>query len=155
MGETTRRTVLAGAVGAGTAAMMAGCGGGDESSEYGDKSGKQTPTAAPSESQPSAAPTTGGSGLARTGDIPVGGGKVFEAQRVVVTQPTAGEFKAFSATCTHAGCTVGGVSGGVITCPCHNSRFSIRDGSVQGGPAARALPAKQLTVSGDEITVTG
>jgi Rieske Fe-S protein len=74
---------------------------------------------------------------------------------VVVTQPAAGEFKAFSATCTHQGCAVKSVSEGVINCPCHNSNFSITDGSVQSGPAREPLPAVQITVSGDSIRLAG
>ena len=61
--------------------------------------------AAPPDAQ--AAPGPGGSpqagGLARTSDIPVGGGAVFAEQDIVVTQPEAGQFRAFSATCTHQG----------------------------------------------------
>ncbi len=72
---------------------------------------------------------------------------------MVVTQPSAGEFKAFSATCTHQGCAVKSVSDGVINCPCHNSNFSIADGSVQSGPATKPLPSVAITVSGDSITL--
>ena len=49
----------------------------------------------------------GRAGAIAAAEIPVGGGKVFEALKVVVTQPTAGDFKAFSAVCTHQACTVG------------------------------------------------
>ena len=76
-------------------------------------------------------------------DIPVGGGKVFDALKVVVTQPTAGDFKAFSAICTHQGCTVNGVSNGVITCPCHGSTFDIATGAVDAGARdARRCPPR-------------
>jgi Rieske Fe-S protein len=93
--------------------------------------------------------------IAHTGDIPVGGGTVFPARKVVVTQPVAGQFKAFSAICTHMGCTVGGVADGTIVCPCHGSRYSITDGSVKGGPAPRPLPAVPITVSGTTISAAG
>ncbi|GAB3899304.1 hypothetical protein GCM10027612_59000 [Microbispora bryophytorum subsp. camponoti] len=95
----------------------------------------------------------GGGELAKTSDIPEGGGKVFKDQDVVVTQPAAGEFKAFSATCTHQGCPVGSVSNNEIVCPCHGSRFSAKDGSVVNGPAARPLAEKKITVSGESITL--
>lgn len=88
-----------------------------------------------------------------TADVPVGGGRIFAAQKLVVTQPTAGEFRAFSAVCTHQGCLVGSVTDSVIECPCHGSKFAISDGSVQAGPAARALPGLKLTSSGDSLTV--
>ncbi len=84
--------------------------------------------------------------LARTSDIPEGGGKVFEAEKVIVTQPTKGTFKGFSATCTHTGCIIDKVAEGAIICPCHGSRFGLADGSVQKGPATKPLPAEAITV---------
>ncbi|MGW4569480.1 Rieske (2Fe-2S) protein, partial [Streptomyces sp. NPDC004561] len=95
--------------------------------------------------------SAGGAALAKTSDIPEGGGKIFKEQGVVVTQPAAGTFKAFSSKCTHQGCAVGSVTGGAIVCPCHNSHFSVEDGSVKQGPATQPLPAAKITVSGDEI----
>jgi Rieske Fe-S protein len=164
MSETTRRAVLAGAVGAGAAVVVAACGGGgsDSGSNSGSNSGsdsqaQDTPTQDPpatggaSTSAESTAPAA--NRLTTTSEIPVGGGKIFDAQKVVVTQPAAGQFKAFSAICTHMGCTVGSVSGGLIKCPCHGSQYSIQDGSVKGGPAPKALPAKQVTVTGNQIIV--
>ncbi|MFC5910152.1 Rieske (2Fe-2S) protein, partial [Streptacidiphilus monticola] len=79
------------------------------------------------------------------------GGKVFADQQVVVTQPAAGQFKAFSAVCTHAGCTVGSVSGGTIVCPCHGSKYKITDGSVVQGPAPRPLAEKSVTVANGQL----
>jgi Rieske Fe-S protein len=79
-------------------------------------------------------------------DIPVGGGTVFPTNRVVVTQPSAGQFKAFSAICSHEGCTVNQVAGGTINCPCHGSRYSITDGSVVRGPAVHPLHPRSITV---------
>lgn len=91
--------------------------------------------------------------LAATSDIEVGGGAIFADERVVVTQPTEGDFRAFSTTCTHQGCQVSSVSDGAIHCPCHGSTFSIEDGSVGGGPAPSPLPAVEITVKGGEITL--
>ncbi|MFG2680998.1 Rieske (2Fe-2S) protein [Streptomyces sp. NPDC048392] len=150
-----RRTVVAAAGAAGLTAVLAACGGSDE-----DASG-DTGTAPPgSASQEAGDDGSGGGGdagaaLAATADIPEGGGKIFPDQKVVVTQPAAGDFKAFSATCTHQGCAVKSVADGVIHCPCHNSSFSITDGSVQGGPAPKPLPAVQITVSGDSVRLGG
>ncbi|MFC7584124.1 Rieske (2Fe-2S) protein [Nonomuraea antimicrobica] len=89
--------------------------------------------------------------LADTSDIPEGGGKVFKNEKIVVTQPTAGEFKAFTAVCTHQGCTVATVSNQTINCPCHGSKFNIADGSVANGPASSPLEEKQIEVDGDKI----
>jgi Rieske Fe-S protein len=47
-----------------------------------------------------------GKDLAAEADIPVGGGTVFKAEKVVVTQPESGRFQAFTAVCTHQGCIV-------------------------------------------------
>jgi Rieske Fe-S protein len=105
----------------------------------------------------SASAQAGGSGsgsgtaLGATSQIPVGGGMIFASQKVVVTQPSAGNFKAFSSTCTHAGCQVSQISNGTIDCPCHGSKYSIKDGSVQAGPAPQALPAADVTVQGGQL----
>ncbi|MDW5614243.1 Rieske (2Fe-2S) protein [Mycolicibacterium sp. jd] len=87
--------------------------------------------------------------LAATADVPVGSGIVVGD--VVLTQPNTGEFKAFSAVCTHAGCTVSEVIGASITCPCHGSSFHL-DGTVATGPAKRALDTTPITVQGNSIT---
>ncbi|GAA4148059.1 Rieske (2Fe-2S) protein [Actinospica acidiphila] len=146
-----RRTVVAAAGAAGLAVALTACGGSDDGA-----------TAAPAESGGAAddAANGGGSGgsaggtpLASTADIPEGGGKVFADQRVVVVQPSAGEFKAYSATCTHQGCAVKSVSDGLINCPCHNSNFSVTDGSVSSGPATKPLPEVRIAVDGDSITL--
>ncbi|MFF5208592.1 Rieske (2Fe-2S) protein [Streptosporangium sp. NPDC000396] len=94
-----------------------------------------------------AAEDAAGPVLAKTKSIPVGGGVVIKSRRVVVTQPTRGTFRAFSATCTHQGCTVATVKNGTINCPCHGSRFRISDGSVARGPAERALSRRKIKVS--------
>jgi Rieske Fe-S protein len=86
--------------------------------------------------------------------IPVGGGKIFADQKVVVTQPTSGDFKAFSAVCTHQACVVSTIANGTINCACHGSEYDITTGAVKKGPATQALPEKSVTVSGDGITVT-
>ncbi|WP_405689454.1 Rieske (2Fe-2S) protein [Streptomyces sp. NBC_00057] len=95
----------------------------------------------------------GGPALAKTADIPEGGGMIFADQDVVVTQPKAGEFKAFSSKCTHQGCAVSSVSDGTINCPCHGSKFDVATGSVAAGPATQPLPARPITVEGDSITL--
>ncbi len=154
--DAQRRTVLA-AGAAGAAALVVGC------SEYGDEGGASASEQQTSPADGTTEPGTTGSGtgeppageeLAKTADIPVGGGKVFADKKVVVTQPTSGQFKAFSAICTHQGCTVNKVADGTIDCPCHGSRFSVEDAAVEKGPATRPLPPKQITVSGDTILLT-
>ena len=83
-------------------------------------------------------------------DVPVGSGVIVDD--VVVTQPTAGEFKGFSSTCTHKGCAVNKVADGTIDCPCHGSKFNL-DGSVAKGPATKPLESKAVSVQGDSIVL--
>jgi nitrite reductase/ring-hydroxylating ferredoxin subunit len=90
----------------------------------------------------------------KTADIPVGGGNVFPELGVVVTQPEAGVFKAFSSRCPHMGNPIGSVSDGTVNCPSHGSKFDIATGEVKNGPAARALPAKSVTVGSDGLSVS-
>ncbi|MEV4949919.1 Rieske (2Fe-2S) protein [Streptomyces sp. NPDC053755] len=144
MSTVARRTVVSAASGAGLVAVLAACGGGSDGDGTGGKAGGGAATDAPADA---------GAPLAKTADIPVGGGKVLADQGVVITQPTAGEFKAFSSKCTHQGCAVSGVSDGVITCPCHQSLFDASDGSVKGGPATAPLPPTSIKVEGDAITL--
>lgn len=137
----SRRSVLLGA-GMAAVAATAAC------STYGDE---------PASGQTSAAEDAGtgaaaGQPLAAVADIPVGGGRIFPDQKVVVTQPAAGEVLAFSAICTHQGCTVAAVQDGTINCPCHGSRFNL-DGTVANGPAARPLESRAVTVENGEITL--
>ncbi|MFI5978336.1 Rieske (2Fe-2S) protein [Streptomyces sp. NPDC051452] len=145
----TRRTVLA----TGAAALATGCVGCGADKDK--TSQPAAPASATSESASPAADTSaaasGGKELAETSDIPEGGGKVFKDRKIVVTQPKKGEFKAFSAICTHQGCTVNRVTDGTIDCPCHGSKFHIADGSVADGPATRPLPKKSIKVEGNSI----
>jgi Rieske Fe-S protein len=107
-----------------------------------------------------AATTGSGGGGAASGnsvkvaDVPVGGGVIMQTANFVVTQPTAGTFRAFSNVCTHEGCPVSAIQNGQIICTCHNSRFSVKDGTVISGPARRALAAAKVTQSGDSLVVS-
>ncbi|MET8972495.1 Rieske (2Fe-2S) protein [Streptomyces hydrogenans] len=151
---TPRRTVLlaTAALTTATAATTTGCGSDDGGGDGGTES--SAPASAEPTGTPTSAPgTAGGTPLASTSEIPVGGGTVFADRKVVVTQPKEGEFKAFSAVCTHQGCLVNKVADGTIDCPCHGSKYSITDGAVKAGPAPRPLPAEEITVSGGTITL--
>jgi nitrite reductase/ring-hydroxylating ferredoxin subunit len=158
LGMRSRRALLAGAGAVGASVVLAGCG--TDNSTDGD--GFDAPaTGGTASGTPEAGATTGGAtggakppaadALAKTADIPVGGGAIIKG--VVVTQPTAGVFKGFSGICTHQGCPVTGVDGGTINCACHGSKFSVKDGSVKTGPATKPLPAKNVKVEGDNIVL--
>ncbi len=148
MNETpNRRTVLRGAgiVGAGvlTAGTLVACGDDSASSSVsqagkaaGDAAGKATDAIKTAVDQAS---------------IPVGGGKIID--EVVITQPTEGTFKAFSAVCTHQKCLVSSVANGEILCSCHDSVFDAASGEVISGPASSPLPEKSISLTADGITV--
>ena len=145
--EVARRAVMAGTGVLAVSAALAACAGSQNQSAA-------TPSAPalPPPAQPEP-PGSAGERLASTSDIPVGGGIVIAGKKVVVTQPVPGTFAAFSAICTHRGCTVHKVANGTIDCPCHGSRFAIADGSVVEGPASRPLARRQITVSGNAIAL--
>ncbi len=135
MEQPDRRTVLLGAGAMGAAAvalpLLSACGG---------------------ESTPSNGATADAPVTVSTDSVPLHGGVI--ADSVVVTQPVAGDFKAFSAICPHQSCTVDKVADDVISCPCHGSTFSAADGARLGGPAPRGLTPLTATVSGSEVTVS-
>ncbi|MCC5581972.1 Rieske (2Fe-2S) protein [Microtetraspora sp. AC03309] len=153
--NVTRRHALSTAALAGVGAAVAAC-----------SSGTGTTTGTAADPAANGKPATGGEAagageankapagtLAKKADIPVGGGVIVNAEKVVVVQPEAGTFKAYSAICTHEGCPVKRVRDGVIVCPCHNSSFSIADGSPKSGPAKKALAEVAISSEGDTITL--
>jgi Rieske Fe-S protein len=142
--DPTRRAFVTGICGSACAAALTGCAGGPGSAAPAAP-GPATPP------QPTTAPTGPEPALAATSDIPVGGGKIFPDHRLVVTRPAAGDLRAFTAICTHDGCTLTAVADATINCPCHGSRFAISDGAVVMGPATRALTPRTIRVQGDSI----
>ncbi|MDT5235018.1 MAG: hypothetical protein QOF47_1005 [Mycobacterium sp.] len=144
----SRQKVLLGAGLGLVTAVVAAC------STYGKKpeaaGESSTTTAAPAAPSASGGPASAAKAIAKTSDVPVGSGVIVGD--VVVTQPSAGEFKGFSARCTHKGCTVDKVADGTIDCPCHGSKFNL-DGTVAKGPAQKPLEAQAVTVQGDSIVL--
>jgi Rieske Fe-S protein len=137
-GCARRRTLLKGAMVAGVGMpVLIACGSdsddGDESEGFGPPAGTRLSV--------------------KPADVPRGGGVVLRGEQLVVTQPTAGDFRVFSAICTHQGCMVGTVADGAIICPCHNSMYDIATGQVVGGPAPRPLAERPVTVDGGQITL--
>jgi nitrite reductase/ring-hydroxylating ferredoxin subunit len=146
-GSASRRAVLA--MGAGAVGALAGC------EVYGDESNDPPPPPAPAPG--ASGEPGGGTVVATTDEVQVGGGLLVDEHGIVITQPTEGTFRGFSAICTHEGCTVSSISDGTINCNCHGSRFSIEDGSVVEAAAGLTpddqdpLPEASITVNGDSI----
>lgn len=119
-----------------------------------ESSAATSPAASPTGSAKAATSAAAPAGFSvAESEIPVGSGKYFSAVAVIVTQPAAGSFRAFSSVCTHQGCPVTQFSGALMICPCHGSEYSIKDGSVVKGPAPQPLAAKKFTVAGGKVVV--
>ena len=158
----TRRRALAGITGVGLALPVLAACGDDSDTASTDTTGSDSAVSDPSSSPASeSAPATGeassaapATGVVATTDVPVGSGVILADDKVVVTQPTEGDIKVFSAICTHTGCPVGNIKGAVITCPCHGSTFDAATGDVINGPASAPLPAVDFTVEGDQVVLS-
>jgi Rieske Fe-S protein len=159
MGEPrpSRRIVFHGLSALGVAAVLAGCGGDDadpaaeETATTPSPSDRESSTPSePADESPSSQKDDGAA-LATTDEVPVGGGIVLADERIVLTQPTKGDFQAFSAVCKHQGQTVGKVEDNVITCLFHGSQYDAATGDVVGGPAPTGLDPIRITVSKGRI----
>jgi Rieske Fe-S protein len=89
-------------------------------------------------------------------DFPLNSGKVvrFGQRPAIVVRMAGGQFRAFSAVCTHLGCTVQYRNDlELVWCPCHNGRFDLNGRNV-AGPPPRPLEAFEVAVHGDEVVVS-
>lgn len=153
----TRRTALVSAAGATLGVAALGACGGNDSAGVGDGYGGPAPSKAGSSGPASASPTTGsdsgGRELVRLADVPVGGAVSAEdaaGKPVIVAQPEAGQVVAFSAICTHKGCTVA-PEDGILKCPCHGSTYDQATGDNTGGPAPEPLPEIAVSVKDGSV----
>lgn len=152
----SRRRALTGAASVGLGLpVLAACGdGGTTATDPAPSSSAATSSAPPTSAPtaPGSTEATPGGPVATPSDVPVGGGLVVGESSVVITQPTEGDFKGFSSTCTHQGCTVREVTE-TIDCVCHGSSFAIDTGEPVAGPASAPLGEIALTIDGDQITL--
>ncbi len=142
--NVSRRAVLVGGSGAVAGlGVLAACGGSQDSP--GDGAADPGPGRA-----------TGNRALARVADIPVGGAVSATdpaGKPLIVSRPSAGKVVAFSAVCTHMGCTVA-PDGKVLRCPCHGSTYDAATGTNTGGPAPRPLSPVAVAVHGGDVVET-
>jgi Rieske Fe-S protein len=146
------------ASGRSSSGAMSGSGGGMQASpmQASPMPASPTPASTAEGSEPkkgAMGPKVSGTVLGTASEIPVGGGKIYAAARVVVTQPARGQYEGFSAVCTHVGCILSEVADGTIDCPCHGSEFKITNGAVVTGPAPRPLPKKQIKVVDGQVVL--
>ncbi|MEU3892134.1 Rieske (2Fe-2S) protein [Streptomyces sp. NPDC029041] len=153
MSGPSRRTVVAAVGAAGLTVALTACGSEDKASDPSTEQSAGGGGATNEGGGSSAGAGAGGAALAKTADIPEGSGKIFKDEKVVVSQPAAGDYKAFSTICTHQNCPMVDLKGDTISCTCHGSQFSVLDGSVKKGPAVEPLEAKRISVNGDSITL--
>jgi Rieske Fe-S protein len=86
-------------------------------------------------------------------DVPVGGAisaKDDGGGDIIITRPTDTTVAAFSAICTHQGCTVHPGSD-TFVCPCHGSTYDAKTGNRISGPARSGLSKVSVQVSGQNI----
>ena len=131
----SRRTVLVGGIavaGAAGLAAVAGC------------AAKSSAAATPS--------STGPDVLATVASIPVGNAvsATLNGKPILISQPTAGTIVAFTAICTHQGCTVA-PAGKEFQCPCHGSVYNAATGAVIQGPAPSPLASIAIKVEGGNV----
>jgi len=146
--RASRRIVFQGLSALGVAAVLAGCGGEEPAQPRSAPTESDSTSPTPSKSPPSRKPKAdkGPDPLATTDEIPVGGGIVLTDVRIVITQPSRGEFRAFSAVCPHQGQTVGRVADNTITCLFHGSQYDAATGDVTTGPATTGLDPVRIRV---------
>ncbi|BAL86825.1 hypothetical protein AMIS_16050 [Actinoplanes missouriensis 431] len=155
---STRRCILVGAGALGATAVLAACGtdGTGTNPNGSDFDANPAPagsTAAGAEGGGDSGDTGGGAEvLVAASKVTVGGGVITD--KLVVTQPTEGTFKAFSKVCTHQGCEVSEIKDGQIICRCHNSFFSVKDGAPTSGPAQQPLAETKVELDGDNVVVS-
>ena len=85
--------------------------------------------------------------------MPVGGAvsaTSSDGKPVIVARPAAGTVVAFSAICTHQGCTVA-PQGKILQCPCHGSTYDLATGKNTGGPAPSPLSRISVKVEAGQV----
>jgi thiosulfate dehydrogenase (quinone) large subunit len=115
---------------------------------------KPTPPAPHPRTPTTASVPSGAVRIGRASQLPPGQAATYtdpgDQQPDIVIRQSDGTLTAFSAVCTHAGCTVG-YAGGQIVCPCHGGIYNPRSGAVEGGPPPSGLPVRHVIERGGSI----
>jgi Rieske Fe-S protein len=142
-------------VGAAGASVLAACGAGGESGSggVGGGGGSNKSSGKKAGSGSKGAQASGGQAIARASEVAPGSAVKFRdaGQPAVLIHLQSGDFVAYSAICTHQGCTVA-YRNGQLACPCHGSVFDpANNGQVVSPPANRPLPEIPVEVRGGEV----
>jgi thiosulfate dehydrogenase (quinone) large subunit len=172
--ELGRRTLLLGARTAGLVAAAAAVGGGltafigrlvGGTADQAQSSLLSAPHSSPKagaghtkSGSPSAGSPMPGTAIGPASAVPVGHAAQFtdpaSGGPAWLVHPTAGMFVAFSAVCTHAGCTIGFDSASLeFICPCHGGTFNAKTGQVLAGPPPSPLPGIPVHVLNGQVRV--
>jgi thiosulfate dehydrogenase [quinone] large subunit len=169
--DPRRRALVLGGIGAGVLAIGAAALAGITAAagralRRDDAVAAPAPSAAPVATTPAAtqAPSPTGSSsptkaplpgrhLARASDVSVGHALRFsqdDGSPAWLLHESNGEFRAFSAVCTHAGCTVN-VTSVAFDCPCHGGSYDLVTGAVLGGPPPSPLTRLNIQVVDGDV----
>ncbi|WP_342318720.1 Rieske (2Fe-2S) protein [Corynebacterium mayonis] len=85
-------------------------------------------------------------------EVPIGSAVILD--KVIIAQPEAGTYVAYSSTCPHEFKKITQVKGDTVRCTAHGSLFNIVDGSVISGPAVRGLRELDLEEHSGKLIAT-
>lgn len=81
--------------------------------------------------------------------VPVGSAVIVD--KIIIAQPTEGQFVAYSTTCPHQGSSITQVDGSTVKCPSHGSVFDIATGAPVSGPATTGMTTVPVTESAGTV----
>ena len=141
------------ACGGGAGSSGGGSGGGNSGGGYGGGDSGGGGSDGGSKKSSGGEAKTGGAVIASESEVAPGSAHKFKdsGEPAVLVHLDDGDFVAYSAVCTHQGCTVA-YKDGNLACPCHGSVFDPADGAaVVAGPAPRPLTEIPVKVEGGEV----
>lgn len=128
-------------------------GGGSQGGKSGGSGGGNSGGSEASSSSSGGDAKASGAAIAGESEVAPGSAVTFKdsGSPAVLVHLKNGDFVAYSAVCTHQGCTVE-YQGGQLACPCHGSVFDPAKGAeVVAGPAPSPLPEIPVKVEGGDV----